>query len=428
MKNRFSYWWLVGCMAFLTYACDIINKDTRLVPTPGEPNGTVLYTTPKNGVVMNLLTMDEYKNASGFRIASQPQNGTVSFVKDATLMYTPDTTKNITFDSFVLSVTTDSVKNTTELDTIVVKFVPVDSIPCITGVIADAYITQPNVPVQMSVLENDYFCQGTLDSTSLAIVKATEHGTLQIRNKRVVYTPNANYEGYDFFVYRVCNSNGQCGEAPVKLLVTRPGSTICDGIMPDSYTFAQDSTASHVLNLFANDSFCGDSINYGSFTIVSQPQHGTVSIGKSIPPVISYRHSYGFSGTDTFRYRICSNSGKCSEADVKIYIVPDSSNCRNRLVNDTLSYQTVSATDSVYTTGTNFNVLQNDKLDCPIVTIYELTVSKQPTNGKAKIAGGQLVYLANPGFKGTDTVEYGVCIIGNSQSCTERATVGITIK
>jgi len=427
MKNSVSPWWLLAFTALLAYACDIINKDGKLQPITPEPAGTVLYTTPKNGLVMNLLTMDEYKNATGFQIASQPKSGRVSFVKEGTLLYTPDTTKNVRSDYFVLRVSTgDTAKNTPKTDTIRIKFVPRDSIPCRLGVIADGYVTQPNTRLVMNVLENDYFCQGTVDSTSLQITKRTEHGNLTLRSdRRIVYVPDANYVGYDYFLYKVCNNKGECGEAPVKILVQkRDSSDYCPGAQPDSYSFRQDSTISHVLNLFANDRFCPDSADYASFSLVSLPKHGTVQIGRSLPPVITYRHNYGFSGIDSFRYRICTRSGKCTEADVKITIEP----CNIALVGDTLRYKVNGSTDSLYSKGTSLNILQNDNLSCPVTAIYEITITKQPRHGTARAFGNLLIYKANPGFKGQDTVEYGLCVIGNSQSCVQRAPIYIDIR
>ncbi len=425
MKNKIKYGWTLCIMALFVYSCDLINKDSRL--TPNKPvDGTILYTTPKNGVVMNLLQVDKYKNASGFRIASQPKNGTAGFIKDATLLYTPDTTKNISSDSFVLSITTDSVKNTTELDTVIIKFVPKDSIPCNSAAVADAYVTQPNVPIALYVLGNDSFCEGELDSTSLQLTQATTHGTVSIRSDhRIVYTPNANYEGYDFFIYKVCNNKGECAEALVKILV-QSSSSVCPGAKDDNYTLTQDTLAPYPLSLFSNDSFCTDSIDYGSFTVIRQPQHGELSIGKSIPPYVAYKAATGFTGSDSFRYRLCSTSGKCSEAEVKINVVFPV--CTNELVSDTLIYKVTSTYDTLYTKGASISVLDNDKLNCGITTIYGLAISKQPLHGTAYIIGGRLYYTPATGYKGTDTVEYGICLVGNPQSCQQRATVYIDIK
>ncbi len=429
MKNTKSHWWLLVCVALLAYACDIINKDGKPQPTTPDPEGTVLYTTPKNGLVMNLLTMDEYKNATGFKIGSQPNSGRVSFVKEATLLYTPDTTKNVKSDYFLLKISTgDSTKSIEKVDTVVIKFVPKDSIPCRSGVRADGYLTQSNKSLIMNVLENDYFCKGSVDSSSLSVQVQPKHGTLSIRSDhRLVYTPAANYEGYDYFIYKVCNNDKSCGEAPVKILIQKRDSSNCPGARPDSYTFPYDSIAVHTLNILANDQFCTDSIDRNSITIVSQPKHGRIvtevpNFGR--PMSIAYQHFAGFSGTDYFRYRVCTVTGKCAEADVKINI----QSCTNVLVNDTLLYKVSSPSDSLYTNGASINILQNDKADCPIVTIYEIAIANQPKHGTARMFGGQLVYKANPGFKGKDIVEYGLCVIGNPQSCTQKALVYIDIR
>ena len=432
MKIIRTHWLALACVALLAYACDMINKDGVPEPNTPDANGTVLYTTPKNGLVMDLLTMDQYKNATGFRIAAQPNSGEVRFLQNATLLYTPDTAKNVTSDRFLLRVSTgDSATSVPRIDTLVIRFVPPDSIPCRSGVVADGFSTPVGKPLTMNVLANDRFCNSTVDSASLTVKVQPRHGSLSIRqDKRIVYTPNTNYTGTDFFVYRVCSTTGQtCGEAPVRIAVREPDSTNCPGARPDVFVFEQDSTVQRRLDILLNDSFCTDSIDRNSITIVRVPQHGRIirevpNFGR--PMQVSYQHFYGFSGTDSFRYRICTTNGKCTEAEVSITIREGA--CTNRLVNDTLVYRTVSASDTIYTKGTPVIITANDKLDCPVIAIYGIQITRQPTHGTARMQGDWLIYKANPGYKGPDRLEYGICTIGNPQSCTQRAMVYIDIR
>jgi len=423
MKPTKSHWWLLACMALFIYACDVINKDGTLNPTAPK-QGTMLFTTPKNGVVINLLSMKEYQNATGFAIARQPGSGRVSFVKDATLLYTPDTARTVQSDYFLLRVNSgDSTRPVSVIDTVTIRFVPPDSSSCRLGIAADGYVTQPGKALVMHVLANDRFCRGTVDSTSLQITKGTENGTLSIQpDRRIVYTPKQGFEGYDFFIYKVCSKNGQeCGEAPVRILVQKRDSSQCPGAQPDNYTFIQDSSGVYTLDLLANDRFCTDSINRNSVRIVMPPRNGRINIQSGN---IFYQYNAGFVGGDSFRYRVCSNSGHCSEADVRLSVQA----CTNRMQNDTLTYRVTSARDSIYRGGVAINMLQNDQMSCPVTAIYAVTITKQPDNGQARIVNNRLIYTPNAGYKGRDTVQYGLCVIGNSHSCQQRAVVYIDIR
>jgi hypothetical protein len=431
MKIIRTHWLALVCVALFAYACDMINKD--LVPDPAAASaikGTVLYTTPKNGLVMDLLSMDKYKNATGFRIAAQPNNGEVRFLQNATLLYTPDTTKNVTSDQFLLRISTgDSATNAPKIDTVVIRFVPRDSIPCQSGVVADGFSTPVGKTLVMNVLANDRFCNSTVDSASLTVKVQPQHGSLSIRqDKRIVYTPNANYVGSDFFVYKVCSTGGQtCGEAPVRIAVREPDSTNCPGAMPDFYQLVPDSTLSYWIGVLQNDRFCADSVDYNSLTIVRPPRNGQATVaGSGRNRYVSYKTSGGFASTDSFRYRVCTTSGKCAEAEVSITI--KGGTCTNTLVNDTLVYRVASTADTLYTKGTSIHILDNDNIGCSIDGIYQITVSSQPTHGTATLFGGTLIYKPKAGYKGPDRLEYGICTVGNSQSCTQKAIVYIDIR
>lgn len=417
MKNIKNYWWLIAFIALFVYACDIINKDGSLAPTTPQ-NGTTVYTAPKTGFAINLLKMEEYKGATGFRITQQPANGKANFVQDATLLYLPDTTKNVSSDYFLLTVSTgDSLSPVTVVDTVIIKFTPTDSIPCSNGVVSDNFTTNFNTPITMNVLGNDSFCEGTLDSTTLNIITATQHGTVSIQsNRRIVYTPSSNYEGSDYFIYQVCSSTGTCAMAVVTIQVSQNISNCLQAV---SDSFAIQTAYSLFLDVLANDALCtGQAAPV--LTIISAPQYGSAVVSDNKIFYGLYTTNSDYKGMDYIYYRICQGS-VCDTARVALMI--DASACTNILYNDTIIYKPASLSDSLYTKGASFPVLKNDDLRC---VYYGIRIAEQPSNGVASIRENRVVFKANAGFVGKDSVQYSVCV--TESSCTQKATVYFDIK
>ncbi|MDJ1466218.1 Ig-like domain-containing protein [Cytophagaceae bacterium DM2B3-1] len=417
MKNIKNYWWLVAFIALFIYACDIINKDSSPAPSTLQ-NGTTLYTAPKTGLAINLLKMEEYKGATGFRITQQPTNGKASFVKDATLLYLPDTTKNVSSDYFLLTVSTgDSLSPVSVVDTIIIKFTPTDSLPCSNRVVSDNFSTSSNTPITMNVLSNDSFCQGVLDSTTLTIIRATEHGSVGIlSNRQIVYTPSSNYEGPDYFIYQVCSNTGVCAMAVVTIQVTQNTSNCLQAV---SDSFAIQTAYSLFLDVLANDALCSGQAA-PVLTIISAPQYGSAEVSGNKIFYGLYTTNSDYKGMDYIYYRICQGS-VCDTAKVALLI--DASVCTNILYSDTITYKPTSLSDSLYTKGASFPVLKNDDLRC---VYYGIRIAEQPSNGVASIRDHRVVFKANPGFVGKDSLQYSVCV--TEGSCTQKATVYFDIK
>ena len=91
------------------------------------------------------------------------------------------------------------------------------------SLLVDDFRTTPfETPVVIPVLENDLVPEGdqlTIDSTS-AIISNPTNGIVIVNNDgTVTYIPNGGSTGMDTFVYRACDSLGQCDNANVVVLV-----------------------------------------------------------------------------------------------------------------------------------------------------------------------------------------------------------------
>jgi gliding motility-associated-like protein len=74
-----------------------------------------------------------------------------------------------------------------------------------------------------------------------------------------------------------------------------------------------------IIDVLANDTDAGNSINPSSLIISNPPHNGTayVDFDKN---VVHYRPDIGFKGTDVFEYRICNINNQCDEASVFVLV------------------------------------------------------------------------------------------------------------
>src|SRR5215831_16459594 len=132
------------------------------------------------------------------------------------------------------------------------------------------------------------------------------------------YQPNAGYVGSDSFSYEICDSFGLCGVAVGIITVANqspsPGS--------DQYDIRGQT---QLTSFLSNDSDPdGDSFSCAGY--VSPPQHGRLIDGATLSTPI-YAPSPGFSGTDSFTYRICDNLGLCGDGSVSLFVLGDCEDC-----------------------------------------------------------------------------------------------------
>ena len=382
-------------LALALQACDIIHKEDT-VPANLPSTALTVFALPKNSVVMNLLTMEAYKNATSFRIARQPGAGTVSFIKDATLLYTPDTTASPGRDYFLLKVTTgDTTLAKAKTDTVIIKFSSLDSIPCSARVLPEKYITEPGKSISLPVLANDSFCQGSLDSTSLKIEVAPKSGTAGITGNRITYTPAAGFEGTDSFIYKVCSSLGTCGEAQVYVTVYKKDTNAyCPGPQADAFSVS-NLNAAVLLNVLANDKFCKSVLDSSTLELVLPPIHGNADVSNNR---LRYSPQPGFTGTDYLVYKICSKGRTECNNKVEVKILVKDPFCNILAADDTLICK--------INKGAQVDVLANDVLCSKTVTLVKFAGFKSGTFQQTDLASGKITYTPAQNFKGTDVSVY----------------------
>jgi uncharacterized repeat protein (TIGR01451 family) len=364
-------------------------------PHAVNDNYTTAYQTPVNG---NVATADTYPAGAVFTSTSAPSNGTLSAPVNAATgayTYTPAAGFSGT-DSFTYTVCLPAPNGTlcsTATDTLVVGPHAAD----------DSATTPANTPVSGSVTGNDAYAPGSTFS------KASDpaHGTVTVNpDGSYTYTPALNYSGPDSFTYTVClpsPNQGLCSTATVNITIAAPPTVAA---VDDSYTTAYQTPVSGLAST-------GDTYPNGStFSQTSNPANGVVSGFNATTGAYTYTPNAGFSGTDSFTYKVClpaPNTTVCANATETIVVGPHA-------VNDTAS--------TPFNTPLNGNASGND--------IYApgsvFTKTTDPSHGTVTVnANGSYTYTPANGYSGTDSFTYTVCLPSPNTGLCSTATVNITV-
>eukprot|EP00339_Tiarina_fusa_P012599 CAMPEP_0117056810 /NCGR_PEP_ID=MMETSP0472-20121206/39420_1 /TAXON_ID=693140 ORGANISM="Tiarina fusus, Strain LIS" /NCGR_SAMPLE_ID=MMETSP0472 /ASSEMBLY_ACC=CAM_ASM_000603 /LENGTH=1833 /DNA_ID=CAMNT_0004773411 /DNA_START=181 /DNA_END=5678 /DNA_ORIENTATION=+ len=212
------------------------------------------------------------------------------------------------------------------------------------------------------------------------------------------YTPNANYNGNDSFMYTITDTTGLSNTATVNIIV----NPIVDPIVAvaDSDTTLEDQSV--IIDVVGND----ENID-GSFSVTgsTDPSNGVIVLNPD--ETITYTPNPNFVGIDTFTYTITSDvdSGNSDTATVTIDVTS---------VNDPL----VAENDSEITdedVPVTIDVLSNDSnIDNDPIT---MSISSQATNGVAVVNGDNTItYTPNPNYNGSDSFEYTISGGGDSDT------------
>jgi len=128
---------------------------------------------------------------------------------------------------------------------------------------------------------------------------------------------------------------------------------------------------------------------------------------------ITYTPAPGFSGLDTFTYEVCDPSGACDTAVVTVDV-----NAPPDAVFDSV------ATDPG--TPVTIDVLANDTDPDGFLDPTTVVVVLAPNDGTTSVnpVTGQVTYIPDPGFFGTDTFSYEVC---DDDGLCDTAMVAVTV-
>ncbi len=256
-------------------------------------------------VLSNDSDSDGTLDVSGVAISTAPSHGTTSVAPTGRVTYTPES-GFAGVDSFQYRVP-DNEGLFSEAATVTINVFAANVAPV---AVSDSASTVGSAPVAIVVLSNDSDSDGSLAAESVAISPAPSNGSVSVSSGGVVsYTAASGFTGVDSFGYTVDDNEGLRSNVAT---VTVTVSAVNTAPVANNDSASVVAGGSVELAVLSNDSDADGGLDSGSLEIVSLPAHGTVVVGGS--GLVTYSAFAGFSGSDSFSYRVSDIEGLVSNS------------------------------------------------------------------------------------------------------------------
>ncbi|MCP4076399.1 MAG: tandem-95 repeat protein, partial [Gammaproteobacteria bacterium] len=166
-----------------------------VIPVSDIVNNTII-TNEDTAASINVLANDSFGAGAIISSVSQGSNGSVTFINDGTVTYTPNTDYNGT-DSFLYTITTAAGDTETGIVNITIK--PVSDI------ISDSISLSTDTASNFNVLQNNRFGPGALINS---VTQPTNGQVIVEANGTISYIPDNGFTGNDQFTYSVITAAG----------------------------------------------------------------------------------------------------------------------------------------------------------------------------------------------------------------------------
>ncbi|MGE0089643.1 MAG: Ig-like domain-containing protein, partial [Bacteroidales bacterium] len=385
--DSFEYWVedIQGDYDIATVIIDVTESPDALPVAVDDARGTEYQTM----VSVDVLTNDKGLNDKPvlLSIESDPAQGTTTINADR-IEFIPAngfaglmtfeyrvTDKDGDFDVAKVTIT---VKNEGEIN-----YIPV--------AVNDSIETMENTPVDINVLAND---SGLEDGfRQIIIFDQPEFGSVMVNpNRSITYQPSPWFIGTEEFVYWVEDLDGDYDTARVVVHVDKPGNHL-----PDAFDDARgtnfDTPVS--VDVLTNDKGLEDGEIVVS--VETSPAQGSVTI---VNNEVIFTPESGFTGKETFSYRVTDKEGDFDIANVLITVKEDGVvNHIPVAVNDT--------SETIENTSVIINILANDVgLDDGFGKILIFT---EPLFGSVIVnANRTITYTPANAYIGSDSLVYWV--------------------
>lgn len=278
----------------------------------------------------------------------------------------------------------------------------------------DTVITNEDVPVAISVLNNDTD-DGVFERETLTILDNPDDGSLSFNAGVITYTPDENVFGTDAFSYIVADNDGLFSNTALVTIGIHP---VNDVPLANDDTYQLQGFARLTINtpgILTNDIDLED--NVLSAVLVNDVTNGTLTL--SADGSFTYTPNQGFLGDDSFTYVANDGTDDSNIATVTLQRVSDSN-------------EPPTANDDEAGTGpgtpVTIDVLDNDTDDDGTLDPSTVTITRNPSAGGTVTvqADGSIRYVPpNDSFTGEDTFRYTVADDDGAVSNEATVSVGV---
>lgn len=245
------------------------------------------------------------------------------------------------------------------------------------------------------------------DTLTFEIVSSVSNGAISsfdTSNGTLTYTPDANFNGSDSFIYRISDGTGYTATKTITLNVTSVNDS---PIYNDVSTSTDEDTV--LSSTYGATDVDGDTLTY---SIQSNPSNGILSSLNTSTGYVTYTPNANFNGSDTFSLSV--NDG----TDTTTMTVTVTVNAVDDVF--ALSDQSI----DLFVDGTNDTIMILSTPDVDGDVVYSIT--KNPDHGVVtsfNSSTGSYTYTPTTSYVGTDTIE----VTGNDGTTTDVATVTYTV-
>jgi len=357
------------------------NNGALTTTTDTAANGTLSATDPDSGQTLT------------YSIVTQPTHGTVTITNATTGAYTyAPATGYAGTDSFTFKAN-DGYKDS---NVATVSVTVIDTQPTAIGA---SFSTPTNQALSGQLQGNANNAGQTL---TFAVAQAPAHGTVTVNaNGSFSYTPASGYAGNDSFTFTV--NDGYQNSAPATVSIT----------ISDAAPTASNASFSTPIDTAYSGQFQATNPNSGqtlTFSVVTQPAHGTVSITNANTGAYTYTPNTGYLGSDSFTFKVNDGYLDSNTATVSASVTDAPPVAQSARYN---------VTANSYVTGT-LKVTASSSSQTLTYTI----VSK-PADGALTFdaSTGQFTYIPTHNFTGTDSFTFKA-----SDGTLDSNTATITLK
>lgn len=357
---------------------------------PAAPPGTS-FTTPDNTERSGTLpgSADPDGDPLEFHPTDPPQHGTVIVDLDGSYTYTPDE-DYVGGDTFTYEVCDPSGACASAVVTVTVLLVNVAPVAA-----DDAVGAAFGAEVSFDPTGND--TDGDGDALTITVTDPA-HGSVLVTDNEVTYAPAPGWSGDDAFTYEVCDPFGACDTATVTV-TTAAGAAVNSPPIANAGPDAATNAGSQLILDGSASTDPDDDLLSFSWAQVSGPPVTLTGAGTVLPSFVAP------SPPAMLEFELTVSDGEASDTDVvRVTILHDDPLVPPRCDGDAVT----SGDDGV-------------TVELPCTLIHEDTtfvIVDGPENGTAEVLdSGEIRYVPDPGFSGTDRITVRICSAGG---CIER--------
>ena len=267
----------------------------------------VISTNEDTAVTFNVLSNDSFEATTASVLGvTQGGSGSVSFLADGTIVYTPDANFHGT-DTFTYTVTSGGVAETT---TVTVNIASINDAPTTTGLADHINLDGQSISFNAGAAFADV---DTVDTLTFSAAGLPPGLTINSATGIISGTidRNASQTGPYTVAVTAIDGNGGTVSANFTWSVSNPGPSAHD----DAATIDEDTPAT--INVLSNDT----DPDQDPLTVTSATA-GNGSVVINPDGTIKYTPNTNFNGTDTIVYQISDGNGGLSTATVNVTIKP----------------------------------------------------------------------------------------------------------